>query len=112
MLLQAYLGKTPPSAAVTAAGGTSSALVAAEEAYPSTPRLGGNLLAGGEAAAAPVAAAPPASAAVPPQCDSLGIEMMQLSTELLKRVPELLAPHRLKLLTLTWKYTKVWGGKC
>ena len=78
--------------------------------------MGGGAQSAGEAgpaaataAAAGASASASASTGTVPPLDSLGIEMIQLSTELLKWASELLAPHRLKLLTLSWKYTKVWG---
>ena len=61
------------------------------------------------AGAAGASASASASPGTVPPLDSLGIEMIQLSTELLKWASELLEPHRLKLLTLSWKYTKVLG---
>ena len=111
VMLQAYLGRPPSTTATATAAGASAA--SSDEPYPSTPRMGGGAQSTGEAVPAATAAAAGASASaypgtVPP-LDSLGIEMIQLSTELLKWASELLAPHRLKLLTLSWKYTKVWG---
>ena len=95
-------GQLPPS------GGSSSALVT-EDGIPVTPRAGatanqaagGGVVVGGTASTA-------SSAASPIPFDSMCIEMMQLSTVLLRYGPrELLKPHRQKLVSLSWKYTKV-----